>query len=281
MSIEASEWIWMSGEWKRWHEATIHVSAHALHYGSSVFEGIRAYETPEGPAVFRLREHVRRLFNSAKLMRMELPHTEDELMDACVELVRRNGHDACYLRPIAYRGAGGLGVDPRGCPVEVVLMSMEWGRYLGPEAIEMGVDAAVSSWRRPAPGTISALGKIGGQYVNNQFVSVEARLNGFVEGLVLDQNGMVCEGGGENVFAVIDGCILTPSMASSILAGITRDTVLTLASDLGIPVRFESLSRGHVVSGGRVVPHRYGRRDHASTQRRSHPDRPRAPRTDH
>ena len=238
-----AEWIWMDGEWVKWAEATVHVSAHGLHYGSSVFEGIRAYDTPEGPAVFRLDDHIERLVDSAKLMRMELPYSVAEMKRISLELIERNGHAACYLRPLAYRGTGGLGVDGRHLPVSVVFLSMEWGAYLGEGALENGVDAAVSSWRRFSPGSLAPLGKIGGQYVNNQFVSAEARLNGYEEGIVLDANGHVCEGGGENLFLVKNGKVLTPPMSASILAGITRDTVLRLADDLGIEVEQTRITR--------------------------------------
>ena len=244
MAIERSDWIWFSGKWLKWHEATVHVTAHALHYGSSAFEGIRAYDTGDGPAIFRLREHLERLLGSARILRMDTsPYPLEKLEQICVELVARNRHQACYLRPIAFRNAGTLGLDPTDCPVDLVIFSMEWGRYLGTEAIEQGVDVAVSSWRRFAPGTLAPLGKIGGQYVNNSFVSIEARANGYTEGLMLDERGMLSEGAGENAFLVMHGEIWTPPLASSILGGITRDCVLTLAGDLGVPVRFESISR--------------------------------------
>ncbi len=242
--MNTSEWIWMDGEWVRWQDATVHISAHALHYGSSVFEGIRAYETPDGPAVFRLRDHIRRWRDSARLLRMDLGGYDlAELEAVCCEIVDRNRHQACYLRPVAFRGVGSLGVDGRKLPVTVAVLSMEWGAYLGEGALENGVDAAVSSWRRFGSGTMAPLGKIGGQYVNNQFVSAEARINGYEEGIVLDANGYVSEGGGENLFLVKDGAILTPPMSSSILAGITRHTVLQLARDLGIEIREAVISR--------------------------------------
>ncbi len=242
--MNTSEWIWMNGEWVRWQDATVHISAHALHYGSSVFEGIRAYETPDGPAVFRLGDHVRRWRDSARLLRMDLGGYDNvELEAVCREIVDRNQHRACYLRPVAFRGVGSLGVDGRNLPVVVAVLSMEWGAYLGEGALENGVDAAVSSWRRFGSGTMAPLGKIGGQYVNNQFVSAEARINGYEEGIVLDANGYVSEGGGENLFLVKDGAILTPPMSSSILAGITRDSVLQLARDLGVEIRECVISR--------------------------------------
>ncbi len=244
MAIERSEWIWYSGEWRKWEDATLHVTAHALHYGSSAFQGIRAYDVGDGPAIFRLREHLQRLLASAKILRMDTAAYPLELLErASIELVSRNRHEACYIRPIAFRNSGSLGLDPTTCPVDLVMFSTEWGRYLGTEAIEQGVDVAVSSWRRFAPGTLAPLGKIGGQYVNNSFASIEAKANGFTEGLMLDAGGNLCEGAGENAFLVLGGEIWTPPLASSILGGITRDCVLTLAADLGIPVRFETISR--------------------------------------
>ncbi|NJL26980.1 MAG: branched-chain amino acid transaminase [Thermoanaerobaculia bacterium] len=244
MSSPRSEWIWFEGAWTAWDQARVHVTAHSLHYGSNAFEGIRAYETAAGPAIFRLGAHVRRLFQTCKLLRMDMsPWSEQRIAELCVEIVARNRHSSCYIRPLVYRDSGAMGLNPLGCPVELTIFSFEWGRYLGPEAIEAGVDAAVSSWRRFAPGTMSALGKIGGQYVGNQFSSVEARLNGFAEGIMLDADGYVAEGAGENLFIVIDGELNTPPLSSSILAGITRDTVLTLARDRGLAVRETHLTR--------------------------------------
>lgn len=243
--MKPTEWIWMNGEWKKWSEATVHVSAHALHYGSSVFEGIRAYETDQGTAVFRLREHIERLFDSARLLRLDCSmFSIDEMVRAATEIVTLNHDGSCYIRPLFFRDQGALGVDGRAaCPTSAVIFSIEWGAYLGPEAIEEGVDAGVSSWRRIGPGSMAPMGKIGGQYVNNQFASMEARDNGFTEAIMLDQQGYVSEGGGENLFVVKNGKIMTPHTASSILAGITRDTVLTLARDLGLEVNFATISR--------------------------------------
>lgn len=238
-----AEYIWRNGEFVKWEDATVHVSAHALHYGSSVFEGIRAYETPDGPAVFRLSPHTRRLVNGCKIARIELPYTAEELDEAIVEVIRRNKHESCYIRPLAFRGAGGLGLEGRKCPTEVIVLTMEWGRYLGNEAIENGVDVQVSSWRRIAPDTFASLAKIGGQYVNSQFISMEAKDNGFSEGIALDVNGYVSEGAGENLFVILDGVVYTPGAWASILMGITRDTVLTLLDDLGYEVRFEPIAR--------------------------------------
>ena len=238
-----ADYIWMNGKIIPWDEAQVHVFTHALHYGSSVFEGVRAYATPAGPAVFRLQPHTRRLFQSAKIARMAMPFTEDQVNQAILETVRRNGHEACYIRPIAMRGAGPLGVEGRKNPVDVFIMTMEWGRYLGAEAIEQGVDVQVSSWRRIAPDTGASMAKIGGQYVNSQFITMEAHDNGFNEGLALDYSGTVSEGAGENIFVVYNNVVFTPTPASSILLGITRDTVLTLLRELGIEVRFEAIPR--------------------------------------
>lgn len=239
----SAEWIWKNGEFVKWEDATVHVTAHALHYGSSVFEGIRAYATPQGPAAFRLQPHTRRLLNSAKIARMEMPYTAEQLDEAILETVRRNGHDSCYVRPLAFRGVNKLGVEGRQNPTDVVIITMEWGRYLGAEAIEQGVDVQVSSWRRIAPDTFASLAKIGGQYVNSQFISMEAHDNGFNEGIALDYSGNVSEGAGENIFVVMDGVVYTPGAASSILMGITRDTVLTLLKDMGYEVRHETIAR--------------------------------------
>lgn len=238
----ASEWIWFSGNWVPWHEATVHVSTHALHYGSSVFEGIRTYATDNGPAVFRLTDHMARFMYSAKIMRMgdQLEFSQAELEAACVELVARNKQKSCYIRPLAFRDSESFGLNAAGQKVEVVIISIEWGRYLGADGIENGIDAAVTSWRRVAS---SPMAKVGGQYVNNQQVSMEAKRHGYTEGITLDVNGNLSEGAGENLFLMINGTIYTPSVASSILSGITRDTVLTLAADLGIPVREETLVR--------------------------------------
>lgn len=238
-----AEFIWKNGEFIPWEAANVHVTTHALHYGSSVFEGVRAYATPKGPAVFRLQPHTRRLVNSCKIARIALPWSEDEINAAIVETVRRNGHDSCYIRPVVMRGAGPLGVEGRKNPTDMFVFTMEWGRYLGAEAIEQGIDVQVSSWRRIAPDTFASMAKIGGQYVNSQFIKMEAADNGFAEGIALDYNGTVSEGSGENIFVIMDGVVYTPGTASSILVGITRDTVITLLKELGYEVRFEAIAR--------------------------------------
>lgn len=238
----ASEWIWYSGEWVPWNQATIHVSTHGLNYGTTVFEGIRAYKTPDGPAIFRLSDHLRRFMFGCKLMRMleGFQFSQHEIETACIELVGRNKHESCYIRPLAFRDSENLGITAMGQSTEVVIYSVNWGRYLGEKAIEEGVDVAFSSWRRIAP---SPMAKIGGQYTNNQQISMEAKRNGYAEGLALDPNGNMSEGAGENLFLVIDNTLYTPPASASILLGITRDTVLTLASDLGYKVQQEVLTR--------------------------------------
>jgi branched-chain amino acid aminotransferase len=238
-----SDWIWHNGEFVAWDDCKIHVTAHALHYGSSVFEGVRCYATEQGPAVFRLGRHTRRFFNSAKLLRMSMPYSEDEVNSAILETITMNKLGACYIRPLAFRGAGPLGVEGRKNPTDVVIFAFEWGRYLGAEAIEQGVDVMVSSWRRIAPDTFASMAKIGGQYVNSQLITMEAHDNGFAEGIALDYAGQVSEGAGENIFVIMDNVVYTPSAASSILLGITRDSAITLLQDLGYEVRFETISR--------------------------------------
>ena len=235
--------VWYNGELVPWEDATVHVSAHALHYGSSVFEGIRAYATPQGPAVFRLDEHVERLFNSAKIFRMEVPYTFAEVRQAILDTIKANGHQSCYIRPLIFRGTGALGVEGRGCSVDAIIFTLEWGAYLGPEAIEQGVDVGVSSWRRMAPDTFPAMGKIGGQYVNSQFAKMEAVDNGYVENIVLDVNGYVSEGSGENLFLVSKGVVYTTPLWGSILQGITRQSAIQIAQDLGYEVREQTMSR--------------------------------------
>lgn len=240
----SAEWIWRNGEFVKWEDANVHVSAHALHYGSSVFEGIRAYSTPEGPAVFRLEPHSNRLMNGARIMRIEHEYTASDINEAIVETIARNGHEACYIRPVIFRGEGALGLEGRGrTKTECVIFTMEWGAYLGQEAIEQGVDVQVSSYRRMAPDTHPALVKAGGNYVNSQFVSMEAHDNGFSEGIALDVQGYVSEGAGENIFVIHNGVVYTPGAWSSILMGITRDSVLTLLQEFGYEVRYQPLAR--------------------------------------
>jgi branched-chain amino acid aminotransferase len=228
--------IWHNGQLKPWAEATVHVSAHALHYGSSVFEGERVYTTPRGPAYFRLAEHTHRLFESARMYEIDIGYSEDEINAACVDLIAANRMKSAYVRPIAFRGAGGLGVVPKdGSPVDVSIMALDWGAYLG-DAIEHGADVCVSSWNRPAPNTIPSWAKAGGNYLSSQLIGFEAKRGGYAEGIALGTNGLLSEGAGENLFLVRRGRLLTPTTSAGILAGITRDSVITLARDLGIEV---------------------------------------------
>jgi len=239
-------WIWKNGQLIDFKDATVHVLSHALHYGSGVFEGIRCYNTLQGSAVFRLPEHVRRLENSAKVYRMPIAFTTDELVEACCETIRANELQSCYIRPIAFRGFGNtIGVNPLRNPVEVFIACWSWGKYLGEEA-ESGVDVCVSSWRRISADSMPAVAKATGNYLNAQLIKIEAVTNGYVEGIALDARGFVSEGSGENVFMVQDGVLLTPPLAASVLQGITRDTVVKIARDLGIPVREEQIPRGQL-----------------------------------
>lgn len=226
-----------------WDNATIHVLSHVVHYGSSLFEGGRVYKTPRGPAVFRLRAHTDRLFNSSKIYRMEIPYPKEQIERAICELVEINQLEEAYFRPIVFRGYNELGVDPRACPVDVTIAVWRWGKYLGPEALEQGVDVCVSSWNRMYPNTLPAMAKAGANYMNSQLIKLEALGNGYSEGIALDPFGHVSEGSGENIFLVRDGVLITPSFGNSILPGITRDCVIKLAGRLGLTVREESIPR--------------------------------------
>jgi len=241
--IKESKYIWMNGELIPWKEAKVHVLSHALHYASSVFEGIRCYKTPKGPHIFRLKDHIRRLFDSAKIYRMEIPYSMDEIIAACKKTIIENELEECYIRPLVFRGYHSLGVNPMDCPVEVAIAVWEWGKYLGPEALEKGVDVMISSWTRIAPNTVPPLAKASGNYANGQLIKMEAILYGFSEGIALDSMGFVSEGSGENIFAVRDGVIYTPFLDACILPGITRDTVIKLAKEAGYEVREVMLPR--------------------------------------
>ncbi len=241
--MKSSDHVWLDGKLVPWEQATVHVASHAIHYGSSVFEGIRAYALPSGPAVFRLDAHLERLWNSCKVYRMEIPYSRDEVSRAIMETISANGHTSCYIRPVVFRGWETFAVNGLSCPTHVSVITVEMGRYLGPDALENGVDAGVSSWRRMAPDTYPAAAKIGGQYVNSQFIAMEAAEHGYSEGIALDINGYVSEGSGENVFIVKRGELYTPPLANSILDGITRRCVITLAGELRIPVHEEALPR--------------------------------------
>jgi branched-chain amino acid aminotransferase len=234
--LTPTEKIWHNGQFIKWDDAKIHVLSHVVSYGSSVFEGIRCYHTTTGPAIFRAREHARRLIDSAKIYRIELKYSIDALTQAFVELVSVNNLQSCYIRPIVLRGYGDVGVLPRNVPTETYIACWEWGKYLGPEALEQGADVCVSSWTRLAPNTLPALAKAGANYMNSQLIRMEADSNGYAEGIALDASGYVSEGSGENIFVVRDGKILTPPLGASVLPGITRDSIIQIARSLGIPV---------------------------------------------
>ncbi len=236
MAFKNTGKIWMNGEFVDWKDANIHVCSHVIHYGSSIFEGIRAYNTSRGTAVFRHNDHVDRLFNSAKIYRMEIPFTKEEIRQATLEAIRVNELKECYIRPVVYRGYDSLGVDPSACPVDVAIAVWEWGKYLGPEALENGVEVCVSSWSRIAPNTLPAMAKAGANYMNSQLIKMEAIARGCVEGIALDTSGHVSEGSGENLFIVKDGVLITPPFGASILPGITRNSVMVLAEEMGIKV---------------------------------------------
>ncbi|MCS6939222.1 MAG: branched-chain amino acid transaminase [Roseiflexus sp.] len=243
MPIRESKYIWFNGEMVPWEKATVHVMTHALHYGSSVFEGIRAYETPRGAAIFRLREHIRRLFDSCRIYRMEPPFTPDQIFEACRAVVRENGLTNAYIRPLIWRGYGEMGLNPLRSPVEAMVAAMEWGAYLGAEGLENGVDVHVSSWQRVAPNTLPAMAKAGGNYLSSQLIVMEAARNGYAEGIALDVHGWLSEGSGENLFLIRDGIIYTPPVTAALLPGITRDAVMTLARQMGYEVREQNLPR--------------------------------------
>ena len=234
--LQPTEKIWHNGRFIPWNDAKIHVLSHVVSYASSVFEGARCYETKQGPAIFRAKEHARRLLDSAKIYRMEIPYSIDQLTSAMTDVVRENNLRACYIRPIALRGYGDVGVLPQNNPVETYIACYPWGRYLGEEALSDGVDVCISSWNRFAPNTLPALAKAGANYMNSQLIRMEADINGYAEGIALDEAGYVSEGSGENLFVIRDGKVLTPPLGASVLPGITRDTIVKVAGQLGIPV---------------------------------------------
>ena len=241
--MKSSKHVWLDGKLVPWEQATVHVASHAIHYGSSVFEGIRAYALPTGAAIFRLDAHLERLWNSCKVYRMEIPYEKEDIARAIKETIIANNQSSCYIRPVVFRGWETFAVNGLTCPTHVSVITVEMGRYLGPDAMENGVDVGVSTWRRMAPDTYPAAAKIGGQYINSQFIAMEAAEHGYTEGIALDINGYVSEGSGENVFIVKRGELYTPPLANSILDGITRRCVITLAGELGIPVHEEVLPR--------------------------------------
>ena len=242
MPIQKTESIWYNGKFIAWDDATLHVMSHVVHYGSSVFEGIRCYALPAGPAIFRAQEHMQRLIDSARIYRTDVPFTRDEILAAMLELVKRNGVWPCYIRPVVLRGYGEAGVNPFNSPVEVYICNYPWGKYLGTDANE-GVDVCVSSWTRIAPNTLPAMAKAGANYMNSQLIKMEAIVNGYSEGIALDANGYVSEGSGENLFVVRNGVLLTAPLGNSVLPGITRDSVLQIARDLGITVVEQQIPR--------------------------------------
>jgi branched-chain amino acid aminotransferase len=236
MPIDYYEKVWHNGKFIPWSEATLHVASHVVHYGSGIFEGLRCYQTEHGPAIFRLKEHTDRLLDSAKIYRMELPYTSDQIQQAMVELIQVNEASHAYLRPVAFRGLGDIGVNPLNNSIEIFILTWRWGKYLGHEALENGIEVCVSSWNRLAPNTLPAMAKATANYMNSQLIKMEAIVNGYTEGIALDHTGNVSEGSGENIFIVRKGGICTPPLSNSVLPGITRDSVITLARELDIPL---------------------------------------------
>ena len=243
MAFPETQWIWKNGALIPWDEAKIHVMSHVVHYGSSVFEGIRCYDTAEGPSIFRLDEHLRRFRDSARIYRMETGFSVEQVHEACHEVIRANELREGYIRPISIRGYGAPGVNPKGSPVDSYIICWPWGAYLGTGALENGVDACISTWSRPAPNTFPALAKAGGNYLNSQLMKMEAELNGYAEAIGLGPDGLVSEGSGQNLFVVRDGTLMTSALDGTLLPGITRDCVITLARALGIPVQERSIPR--------------------------------------
>jgi branched-chain amino acid aminotransferase len=238
-----TQWIWKQGEFIAWQDARVHVLSLAVQFGSSIFEGIRCYGTPRGPAVFRLPEHVRRLFDSCRIYRIDVGYTEAEILTACCDTVTRNGLDACYIRPMVLRGYGAAGMNPVGSPVETYICAFPWGTYLGEEALERGVDVCVSSWNRAAPNTYPAAAKSAGHYNNPQLIKMEAVVNGYADAIALGPDGLVSEGSGQNLFLVRDGILITPTLDGTSLAGITRHSIMVIARDLGLTVREQPVPR--------------------------------------
>lgn len=243
MAFSDSTKVWMNGSIVDWKDATVHVGAHALHYGTAIFEGIRAYDTRGGSAIYRLPEHMRRLYDSCRVYRMEPRWSVEELTTAVIDTVRANGYTSCYIRPLLYRGLEHLGLDPRPCPVDGCVIVWEWNAMFGAEGLSKGIDVGVSSWTRLAPNTLPAMAKASANYANSALIKMQAALDGYGEAIALDESGLVSEGSGQNLFLVRDGVIYTPSISSSILQGITRDSVLTLARDLGYEVREAPMPR--------------------------------------
>ena len=243
MGFDGTGKIWINGKLVDWADATIHIASHVIHYASAVFEGARCYKTPTGSKFFRLEAHMRRLYDSARIYRMEYDLDREAVTRGVVDVVRANGLEACYIRPIMYRGYHTLGVNPLPCPVDCAILVWEWGAYLGPEALEQGVDVCVSSWQRAAPNTFPAMAKSSANYANSALIKMEAVLGGYSEGIALDTGGQISEGSGQNLFLVRDELLYTPPVGASVLPGITRDSIMTLAQDLGYQVREQSLPR--------------------------------------
>jgi branched-chain amino acid aminotransferase len=241
--IVEAEWIWKDGQFVRWRDANVHLLSLAVQFGSSVFEGIRCYNTPRGPAIFRLHEHIRRLIDSCRVYRMDMRWSHDELVEACRSAVERNGYESCYLRPMVLRGYGPAGMNPVDCPIDTYVPCWPWGTYLGAGALENGVDACISSWNRPEPNTFPAFAKAAGNYNNAQLIKMEAVANGYADAIALGPGGLVSEGSGQNVFLVRDGVLITPALDGTSLAGITRDSIMAIARDLDIEVREQQVPR--------------------------------------
>jgi branched-chain amino acid aminotransferase len=233
----------MNGKLVNWDDAKIHILSHVIHYGSSFFEGIRSYKTKQGSAVFRLDDHIRRLINSAKIFRAEIPYSLEQIHEGIIETIKVNNLDACYIRPIAYRGYDEIGVNPLNNPVDLTIAAYEWGSYLGKGAVENGIDVCVSSWRRSAPNSTPTMSKIGGAYMNSQLIKMEALVNGFSEGIALDAQGYVSEGSGENIFMVYEGIVFTPQISNAILPGVTRKSIIHLAKEMGYEVKESNIMR--------------------------------------
>jgi len=243
MAFPKADKIWFNGELVNWEDAKIHVLSHVIHYGSSIFEGMRCYDTKKGPACFRLDDHVNRLFDGCKIYRMSIPYSKEQIRDAILETIRANRLRECYVRPIVFRGYGSLGVDPSNCPIDVVIAVWEWGKYLGPEALEKGVAVRTASWNRMAPNTMPSLAKGGGHYMNSQLMKLEAIADGYSESIALDASGHVSEGSGENLFLVKNEAIYTPPSGASILPGITRHSVIILARYQGVRIHQQPVPR--------------------------------------
>lgn len=246
-TMKIAPMVWKNGEFVEWEDARVHIMSHVIHYGSSVFEGIRCYNTTQGSAVFRLTEHMQRLMNSAKIYRMDSSFTRPEFCDATIELIRRSGLEECYIRPVVFRGLDEMkpsfGVNPFNNPIESWIAAWQWGKYLGEEALETGIDVCVSSWTRITSNSLPAMAKAGANYMNSQLIKMEAILGGFSEGIALDDRGMVSEGSGENIFLVNNGKLITPPLGASVLPGITRDSVIRIAREMGIEVVETSIQR--------------------------------------